>query len=47
MNNYEDKINDKILFVLYIVSGIVFVIFIVVLVYYNNITAGKIKLFGK
>jgi hypothetical protein len=41
MNNYEANINDKILFILSIVCGLVFIIFIVVIVYYNNITAGK------
>jgi KaiC/GvpD/RAD55 family RecA-like ATPase len=47
MNNYEAKINDKILYILYIISALVFIIFIVVIVYYNNITAGKIKIFGQ
>jgi len=47
LNNYETDINDKILFYLYVGLFFIFVIFIVVLVYFNNISAGKIKLFGR
>ena len=46
MNNYETNINNNLLIALYIVLAIVFLIFIAVLVYYNNLTGGKIKLIG-
>ena len=46
MNNYETNINNKILMALGAVLGVVVIIFVVVMVYFNNKTAGKIKLFG-
>ena len=46
MNNYETKINDNILIGVGVTLGIMLAVFIAVLVYYNRITAGKIKLFG-
>ena len=46
MNNYETKINDNILTGLYIAFFFMFLIFMVVIVYFNNKTAGKIQLFG-
>ena len=46
MNNYETKINDNILIGVGIALAFIFVIFLVVIVYYNRLTAGKIKLFG-
>lgn len=45
MNNYENNINDKILKALIIITIFIFIIFIIVMVYFNNKTAGKIKLF--
>jgi len=47
MNNYETSINNRILMVLGPLTFFVFIIFISVMVYFNNITAGKIKLIGK
>lgn len=47
MNNYETSINNRILAILGPLTFFVFVIFISVMVYFNNVTAGKIKLFGK
>lgn len=47
MNNYETTINNRILMILGPLTFFVFVIFISVMVYFNNITAGRIKLFGK
>ena len=47
MNNYETNINNNILIVLSVVLGIVGLLFVVVLVYFNNLTNGKIFLFGK
>lgn len=46
MNNYETKINDNIIKACSIIVLLVFIIFIVVLVYFNNISAGKITIFG-
>lgn len=46
MNNYETNINNKILMGLGVTSLFMFIIFIVVMVYFNNKTAGKIKLLG-
>ena len=45
MNNYETTINNRILRGLGIVLFFVFVIAILVLVYFNTVTAGKIKVF--
>ena len=42
----KTNINNNLLIALYIVLAIVFLIFIAVLVYYNNLTGGKIKLIG-
>lgn len=47
MNNYETGINNRILMILGPLTFFTFVIFISVMVYFNNLTAGKIKLFGK
>ena len=47
MNNYETTINNRILMVLGPLTFLVFVIFISVMVYFNNLTAGKIKIIGK
>jgi 4-diphosphocytidyl-2C-methyl-D-erythritol kinase len=47
MNNYETGINNKILLILTGIGAFVVLIFIVVLVYFNNLTAGKIKIFGR
>lgn len=47
MNNYETGINNRILMILGPLTFIIFVIFISVMVYFNNATAGKIKLMGK
>ena len=44
MNNYETNINNKILMALSVISGLMFIIFIAVMVYFNNKSAGKIKL---
>jgi hypothetical protein len=46
MNNYEANINNKILIALTVILFFIFTIFVVVIVYYNNKTAGIIKLFG-
>ena len=46
MNSYETKINDNIIKGCIITLFFVFVIFIIVLAYFNNISAGKIKIFG-
>ena len=46
MTNYELKINDIILKVLYVISFFMFILFLLVLIYYNNLTAGKIKIFS-
>lgn len=46
MNNYETNINNKILIALTIISALMIIIFVVVMVYFNNLTGGKIKLFG-
>ena len=46
MNNYETSINNKILIVLTAILFFIFVIFVVIIVFYNNKTAGKIKLMG-
>ena len=45
MNNYETDINNKILMALGIIFGLVFVVFIVLMVYYNNKYGGHIKIF--
>jgi len=47
MNNYEDNINNTILTALFIILAFITIMFIIVLVYFNNLTAGKIKIFGK
>jgi hypothetical protein len=47
MNNYETTINNRILMVLGPIAFLAFVIFVSVMVYFNNLTAGKIKLMGK
>jgi hypothetical protein len=46
MNNYETNINNKILIALTVILFFMFVIFVVIIVFYNNKTAGKIKLMG-
>ena len=46
MNNYETNINNNILIALSLILFFIFVIFICVIVFYNNKTAGQIKLFG-
>jgi hypothetical protein len=46
MNNYETNINNKILTGLVVITFLMFVIFIVLMVYFNNKSAGKIKLLG-
>lgn len=45
MNNYENNINDKILKALIVITIFMFIMFIIVMIYFNNKTAGKIKLF--
>ena len=47
LNNYETNVNNQILFYLSTALFFIFVIFIVILVYFNNVSAGKIKLFGR
>lgn len=47
MNNYETTINNTILTILFIILTISIITFFGILVYYNNLTAGKIKLFGR
>ncbi len=47
MNNYENNINNTILMVLFFIFAFMIVMFVVVLVYFNNITAGRIKIFGQ
>jgi len=46
MNNYETNINNKILIALTVILFFIFTIFICIIVFYNNKTAGKIKLMG-
>jgi LPXTG-motif cell wall-anchored protein len=46
MNNYETGINNNILIVLGIALLAVVIIFVFVMVYFNNKTGGKIKLFS-
>jgi len=46
MNNYETNINNNILIALIIILVLLSGIFLVLMVYYNNKTAGKIKLFN-
>ena len=46
MNNYETNINNKILMALSVISIFMIIIFIVVMVYFNNKSAGKLKLMG-
>jgi hypothetical protein len=46
MNNYETNINNKILMALSVISFFMIIIFIVVMVYFNNKSAGKLKLMG-
>lgn len=46
MNNYETNINNNILVVLMVVLGIVIILFVVLLVYFNYLTNGKIKIFS-
>jgi hypothetical protein len=46
MHNYETNINNNILTVLIIIFGLLCGIFIILMIYYNNKTAGKIKLFS-
>jgi hypothetical protein len=45
MNNYETNINNNILMYLFIILGILFIILVAMLAYYNNKTAGIINLF--
>jgi hypothetical protein len=45
MNDYESNINNNILLYLTIIFGILFIIFITMLAYYNNKTAGIINIF--
>ena len=45
MNNYETGVNNNILIGVGITLGLMLLIFIIVLVYFNRITAGKIVLF--
>ena len=45
MNNYEENINNKILLYASFIFTIMLIIFIFVLVYYNNISSGKVSLF--
>ena len=47
MNNYENNINNTILIILSLILSFICVMFVVVLVYFNNLTAGKIKIFGQ
>jgi hypothetical protein len=47
MNNYETNIYNKIMMALYAILFITIVIFVIIIVYYNNKSAGKIKLFGQ
>ena len=47
MNNYETNINNTILIVLSFILAFVVIMFIIVLVYFNNITDGKIKILGQ
>jgi hypothetical protein len=47
MNNYETNINNTILTILSVIMVILVLTFIGIFAYYNNLTAGKIKLFGK
>ena len=47
MNNYETNINNKILNILGYVILFMIIIFVAVLVYFNQKTAGKIKLFSQ
>jgi hypothetical protein len=42
MNNYETNINNNVLIVIFFILGIFVIIFITVLVYFNNKTAGKV-----
>jgi hypothetical protein len=46
MNAYETNINNKILIITGVILFFIFLILIAVLVYFNNKTAGKIKLMG-
>ncbi len=46
MNNYETNINNKILLGLGVTLFFMFIIFVSVLIYFNNKTGGKIKLLG-
>lgn len=46
MNNYETNINNKILMALSVISIFMIIIFIVVMTYFNNKSAGKIKVMG-
>jgi len=45
MNDYETNINNNILLYLGIIFGILFIIFVSMLAYYNNKTAGIINIF--
>ena len=45
MNNYETGVNNNILMGAVMTLGLMLMIFIIVLVYFNRITAGKIVLF--
>jgi hypothetical protein len=40
MNNYESNVNNKILFYLWLIFLILIIIFISMIAYYNNKTAG-------
>ena len=47
MNNYETNINNNILLYLSIIFGVLFVILVSIIAYYNNKTAGMPNLFNK
>lgn len=47
MNDYENKINDQILNVIYVILFFVFVFSLILIIYLNQKYAGKVKLFGK
>lgn len=47
LNNYETDINNKILMYLSIGMFFIFIILVIVTAYFNNKSAGKIKLFGR
>ena len=47
INDYQTNINNKILFYITVIIGFMIVILISVIVYYNNLYGGKIKLFSQ